>query len=59
MIRRDLSFTAKQKRAGGSAMIAPIYYGGSMRFQYKFVKGISDNQFDTTGMKTVYTAGRP
>lgn len=48
-----------EKELVDSAMIAPIYYGGSMRFQYKFVKGISDNQFDTTGMKTVYTAGRP
>ncbi len=47
-----------EKELVDSAMIAPIYYGGSMRFQYKYVRGIQDNQFDTTGMKPVYTSGR-
>ena len=40
------------------AAIAPCYWTGSIRFSYGYVKNFSDNVFDTTGMKYLYTQGR-
>ena len=40
------------------AAIAPICYNGSLRFSYPYMHGLSDNPFDTVGMKNVYTIGR-
>ena len=40
------------------AAIAPCYWTGSIRFSYSYVKNFSDNVFDTTGMKYLYTQGR-
>ena len=40
------------------AAIAPCYWTGSIRFSYSYVKGLSNNTFDTTGMKYIYTSGR-
>lgn len=41
-----------------SGAIAPCYWTGSIRFSYDYVKNFSDNVFDTTGMKYMYTSGR-
>lgn len=41
-----------------SGAIAPCYWTGSIRFSYDYVKNFSDNVFDTTGMKYIYTSGR-
>ena len=40
------------------AAIATCYWTGSIRFSYGYVKNFSDNVFDTTGMKYLYTQGR-
>lgn len=40
------------------AAIAPLYWTGSIRFSYDYVQNFSDNVFDTTGMKYLYTSGR-
>lgn len=40
------------------AAIAPCYWTGSIRFSYSYVQGFTDNPFDTTGMKYMYTSGR-
>lgn len=41
-----------------TAMIAPLYYSGSVRYAYDYVRGLTENSFDTVGMKNVYTVGR-
>ena len=37
----------------GEAAIAPTYYNESRTFAYRYVRGIPENPFDTTGMKTL------
>lgn len=41
-----------------TAMIAPLYYSGSVRYAYDYVRGLTENSFDTVGMKNVYTVGK-
>ena len=40
------------------AAIAPVYYNSTRTYAYRYVGGIPDNPFDTTGMKTFYTSDR-
>lgn len=39
-------------------VIIPLTHGGSIQFYYDFVKGMSFNEFTTTGFKTIDTSGR-
>lgn len=39
-------------------VIIPLTHGGSIQFYYDFVKGITFNEFTTTGYKTIDTSGR-
>ncbi|MDO5018489.1 MAG: peptide ABC transporter substrate-binding protein [Lagierella massiliensis] len=39
-------------------VIIPLTHGGSLQFYYDFVKGITFNEFTTTGYKTIDTSGR-
>lgn len=39
-------------------VIIPLTHGGSIQFYYDFVKGITFNEFTTTGFKTIDTSGR-
>jgi oligopeptide transport system substrate-binding protein len=41
-----------------TAVIAPIYYVEKALFAYSYVQGLSENTFDTTGMKNIYVRGR-
>lgn len=40
------------------AAMAPLYWTGSIRFSYGYMRNFSNNVFDTTGMKYLYTSGR-
>lgn len=39
-------------------VIIPLTHGGSIQFYYDFVKGITFNEFTTTGFKTIDTSAR-
>lgn len=39
-------------------VIIPLTHGGTIQFYYDFVKGITFNEFTTTGFKTIDTSGR-
>ncbi len=56
--RLNLYAQAEKQLVATEAVIAPVVYAGTMLFSYKYVQGLPTNSFDTTGMKTVYTAGR-
>lgn len=51
-------YAAAEKELIQSAMIAPLYFAGSVRFSNDYVRGLWTNEFDTTGYKTAYTSGR-
>ena len=55
--RLDLYRQAEEMLVSQAA-IAPCYWTGSIRFSYGYVKGFTDNPFDTTAMKYLYTSGR-
>lgn len=52
------AFRAAEEMLISQAAIAPCYWTGSIRFSYAYVQNFSDNTFDTTGMKYLYTKGR-
>lgn len=52
------AFRAAEEMLVSEAAIAPCYWTGSIRFSYDYVQNFSDNTFDTTGMKYLYTKGR-
>lgn len=52
------AYRAAEELLVSQAAIAPCYWTGSIRFSYSYVQNFSDNTFDTTGMKYLYTKGR-
>lgn len=52
------AYRAAEEMLISQAAIAPCYWTGSIRFSYAYVQNFSDNTFDTTGMKYLYTKGR-
>ncbi len=55
--RLELYRQAEEMLVSEAAM-SPVYWTGSIRFSYGYVQNFSDNVFDTTGMKYLYTSGR-
>lgn len=56
--QRYEAYRAAEEMLISQAAIAPCYWTGSIRFSYAYVQNFSDNTFDTTGMKYLYTRGR-
>ncbi len=52
------AYAAAEKMLIENAAIAPVYYTGSYRYNYPYVKGLSTSTFDNDGMMSLYTFGR-